>query len=109
MVCDSVMGYDCIKIERLMLSKGDNQFIDSIAWKTGLTRSLTINNQIVFAYVWNILKPEVKKLEEIRGLITADYQNYLEEKWIEELKNKYKVVINNKLLNKIADKYKNIK
>lgn len=57
--------------------------------------------------VWVKGKNNPKKLDELKGSITADYQEYLEEKWLEELKNKYKVVINRELLHKIADKYKN--
>ena len=34
----------------------------------------------------------------VRGLVTADYQNYLEEKWIKGLNDKYKVEINEAVL-----------
>ena len=36
---------------------------------------------------------------DVRGAITADYQNYLEKTWIETLRNKYPVVINQEVLN----------
>ncbi|MFZ1452636.1 MAG: peptidylprolyl isomerase [Ferruginibacter sp.] len=35
-----------------------------------------------------------RSFEEAKGMIINDYQNILEEKWIEELKNKYPVKIN---------------
>ena len=56
--------------------------------------------------LWIVGKTEVKPLNEVKGLVTADYQNFLEEKWIAALKNKYKVTLNQELLHKIADKYK---
>lgn len=56
---------------------------------------------------YNNLMPQ--KLEDIRGLVISDYQQFLEDKWINELKKKYIVTVNTKLLNKIASKYKTSK
>jgi peptidyl-prolyl cis-trans isomerase SurA len=106
-ICDSTVGYDCVMIERRLFSKSDNKLIDSIAWKPGIADLPLKDGKVSFVYVWGTRAPETKNLEEVKGLITADYQNYLEEKWIGELKNKYKVVVNQDLLHKIADKYKN--
>lgn len=47
--------------------------------------------------------PEVKTLNEARGLITADYQNYLEKEWLKELHSKYKVVIHDDVLKSISN------
>jgi peptidyl-prolyl cis-trans isomerase SurA len=49
--------------------------------------------------------PEPRPLDEIRGIVMSDYQNYLEENWIEGLRKNYTVTVNTKLLNKIAKKY----
>jgi peptidyl-prolyl cis-trans isomerase SurA len=35
-----------------------------------------------------------RSFSEARGLVINDYQNYLEEKWIDELKKRYPVKIN---------------
>ena len=37
----------------------------------------------------------------IKGVVISDYQNHLEKVWIEELKSKYSIVINNKVLSQI--------
>jgi peptidyl-prolyl cis-trans isomerase SurA len=55
----------------------------------------------VFVYIRKVLKPELKELNEARGLITADYQNYLEKEWIQSLREKYPVVLNKEVLDKI--------
>ncbi|NTW32702.1 MAG: hypothetical protein HGB12_08775 [Bacteroidetes bacterium] len=42
----------------------------------------------------NLIPKGSKSLTEARGLITSDYQAYLEKEWISNLKKKYPVEIN---------------
>jgi peptidyl-prolyl cis-trans isomerase SurA len=42
-----------------------------------------------------------KTLGESRGSVTADYQNYLDAEWLAYLKNKYKVTLNQEVLDTI--------
>jgi peptidyl-prolyl cis-trans isomerase SurA len=42
-----------------------------------------------------------KTLMEAKGLVTADYQTYLEKEWIEMLKKKYSIEIDNDVLSSI--------
>ncbi|MBL6964203.1 MAG: peptidylprolyl isomerase [Bacteroidetes bacterium] len=46
-----------------------------------------------------------KKIKEIRGIVIADYQQYLESNWIEELKKKYPVAINEKILAELINNH----
>ena len=46
--------------------------------------------------------PRAKELEECRGIVISDYQNYLEKKWLESLKTKYPVSVNEAELNKMV-------
>jgi peptidyl-prolyl cis-trans isomerase SurA len=39
-----------------------------------------------------------RTFDEAKGLIVNDYQTQLEEKWVNELKKKFPVVINQKVL-----------
>ena len=43
----------------------------------------------------------LNSFEDARGLVVADYQDYLEEKWISGLKKKYPIVIHQKVLNSL--------
>ena len=42
-----------------------------------------------------------KTIAEAKGIITADYQNYLEKEWLSYLKNKYTVKVNDDVLNTV--------
>lgn len=81
------------------------------AWEQG-------DNPIVDYYVWNgpepsdfdssrffirgdKIAPQPKTLDEARGLYIADYQKFLEKKWLKELRKKYKVRVNKKVLKSI--------
>ena len=90
-----------LAIESAKFSRKDNKLIDSIPWAPGFTKDIVGKESTVFVYVRKLLKPEVKELGEARGLITADYQNYLEKEWIASLRAKYPVVVNEEILAKI--------
>ena len=53
----------------------------------------------------NIAKYKSKELNTIKGEVTNDYQTYLEEKWIADLREKSKVKINKKALKKLIKFY----
>ncbi|HOY37722.1 MAG TPA: hypothetical protein PLK75_00335 [Bacteroidales bacterium] len=79
---------------------------DNIISKSGLSETpgktavfLTDETTVVMA---TVIAPEHKKLEEAKGLITADYQNYLETDWIKKLRSKYKILLHEDVLKKVA-------
>ena len=43
-----------------------------------------------------------KKLREVRGSVAAKYQDYLMKQWIQELREKYKIVYNENVFNQLA-------
>ena len=45
-----------------------------------------------------------RSFEDARGLVINDYQNYLEEKWIAQLKKKYPVKVNEKVFQSLLKK-----
>ena len=75
-----------------------NDIFSKIEWKEGISSTVKSDNNIVFVKISKILKPEPKLLNEIRGIMTSDYQNFLEKEWIENLSNKYKIVVNQEVL-----------
>jgi peptidyl-prolyl cis-trans isomerase SurA len=108
------LGLDSImklanKSSRLNLSfdkgkfeKGDNAYVDAVEKKVGISDDLKMNNSVVIVVIKEILPPQTKKLKEARGLITADYQNYLEKEWIKRLHAEHKVIVNEEVLKSLA-------
>ncbi|GAB1405284.1 MAG: peptidylprolyl isomerase [Lentimicrobiaceae bacterium] len=90
-----------LTIEQRKYAKGDNALIDSIEWQTGLSPEILDEGRVHMVKVNSILKPEPKMLNEARGIITADYQNYLEKEWIRELRKKYDFDIKEEVLSSI--------
>lgn len=90
-----------VSVESGKFSRKENKYIDSIQWVAGIAPDIAADSTIVIVNVRSLLKPEPKTLNEARGLITADYQNYLEKIWIGALKAKYPVTVNKDVLSKI--------
>lgn len=90
-----------INIERSKYSKGDNKIIDNVENKIGLTSVINDDKKYVFVNIHKIVGPEPKAINEAKGIITADYQNFLEQEWIKELRSKYPFQINKDVLSTI--------
>ena len=82
--------------------KGENAIVDSIQWVKGMTPDMNRNNSVVFVNIKEVLAPTPKTLEEAKGVVTADYQNYLEKEWIAQLRAKYPVQVNQEVVNSFA-------
>ncbi len=81
--------------------KGDNKLIDQIKWQEGVSENLKDGNNLVIVIVNKKLVPEPKTLNEAKGIITADYQNYLEKEWLKSLRQKYPFTVNKEVFDSI--------
>jgi peptidyl-prolyl cis-trans isomerase SurA len=87
-----------LNIEENKYAKEDNESVDKATWQNGVTTTVKNEKNITIVEVKEVLEPEPKKINEIKGLITSDYQNYLEKEWVKNLKSKYKVEVNKEVL-----------
>lgn len=82
-----------LSIKSDKFEKGENAIVDGLAWKKGVTDNIAANNTVVFVKIKSKINAQTKALNEVRGTVTADYQNKLEKEWIAVLKQKYPVQI----------------
>jgi peptidyl-prolyl cis-trans isomerase SurA len=101
--CENDTTDQCLEIIAEKYEKAENEKVDEMGWKKGISETYRHNGKPAFLIVTKILKPTVKKLEETRGIVIADYQEYLEDQWLEELRSKYDINVNRELLSKIKD------
>jgi len=89
------------EIEDKLFAKGDNWMVDQVKWKTGASDIINEQDTKIFVWINKLIDPRPKKLDDIRGQVTADYQDNLEKEWIKVLREKYPVKINQDVLAKI--------
>lgn len=85
--------------------KGQYEVVDKIEWKVGVTPVEKLNDSS-FRFVWvkQLVGPEPKNLKEAKGYIVSDYQEYLEKTWLADLRNKYPIKVDEKVLQSLIKK-----
>jgi peptidyl-prolyl cis-trans isomerase SurA len=107
---DSVMNYirtqvnnDSITyaiVERGLWKEGENCYIDATEFDIeSRFADAEIDPELPIVVIVGKILKKPETYTDVRGAITADYQAHLEKKWIEKLRNKYVVVINQEVLN----------
>lgn len=94
-------------IDSGVFSKGENVYADKVFKKKENNeidkdeKFVELPKENVLIYINGTKKAKQKSFDEIKGIVISDYQNYLEKKWLENLRKKYKIVVNNDVLNNI--------
>lgn len=86
---DSLMQ---VKMVRGPFKAGKNVYADYYAFNQG-ERPDTVAGFPVTGVVGKLQKKGPDTYEDVRGPVTADYQNHLEQLWVKELRKRYSVVL----------------
>jgi peptidyl-prolyl cis-trans isomerase SurA len=95
-----------VTFEKDILEK-ESEDMKSLSWSAGFTTPYSIDKEKgigSWKKVEKIMPKSPKTLEESRGYVIADYQDFLEKEWIQALKNEFKVEVNNTVLNSLVKK-----
>lgn len=89
--------------ERILVPKGSNAMVDYVAFDGPVAPSSIEKYPVMFMLNKRILTvPE--EMQDVKGLVTSDYQNMFQEQWENELRNKYSVKVNKKVLKSVNRK-----
>lgn len=101
-------GLKGVTVKSPYFQKGDNVDIDETEWVVGTIRVIpsTVDKSTKIVKILDVREPEPKTYREARGVIISAYQTKLENDWLESLKAKYPVTVNEKVLEKIRKNYK---
>ncbi|MFT5618529.1 MAG: peptidyl-prolyl cis-trans isomerase SurA [Arenicella sp.] len=72
--------------------KGELASLKNAKWEVG-EQTMKDGDRFVFIQIKEIDKPRLKKLNETKGQVISDFQDYLEKLWIAELKKKFPVKV----------------
>jgi peptidyl-prolyl cis-trans isomerase SurA len=87
------------QIDKVLAPKGVNAMVDYIIYGGSDTRPTNGRYPNYFLYDYRMINaPE--DVNDVKGLVISDYQNQLETEWVEEIKDKYPVTVNQKVLKK---------
>lgn len=87
-----------VSAEKGLFEISKKPLLKELKLRRGVSRVIEWNEKYYIVQINSVIAPEAKKLEEVRGRVIADYQNYLDDRWIKELRNKYSYTVNKDVL-----------
>ena len=80
---------------------------NNFEFKEGVSKVYSQNNVYYVVKVTKLIPESFRTLDEARGMVINDYQQEVEQNWINNLKSKYEVTINKDVLRKVKTQIHN--
>lgn len=90
-----------------LMDAQDRALPENFELKKGLSKIYKHTNGFVIVMVKDMYPSTQKTLDEAKGNVVGDFQTFKENSWIEELKNKYKINVNQEALKQVKSELKN--
>ncbi len=91
-----------VTLEENYYEKGQNLKVDDMAWQAGTQKNVVnASGAVDLYYIVENTTGKLKTLNDSKGFIVADYQEYLEKDWLNELKKQTPVSINETVFSSI--------
>ena len=85
-----------VRIEKVITAQGASPIVDYIAF--GGSHPQVDRRWVAFAPFGGQVLEQPSSLADVKGEVSVDYQQFLEEEWVKELRQKYSVEINEDLI-----------
>ena len=89
-----------------LMDAQDQALPENFEFKKGLSKIYKHSNGFVIVMVKDLYPSTQKTLDEAKGNVVGDFQTFKENTWIEELKNKYKINVNEEALKQVKSAIK---
>ncbi len=89
-----------IRVEKGLFKKGDHALIDKMVFKKDTTVN-EVKGYPIDAVYGKLLKKGPEEYEDVRSLVTSDYQEMLEKEWVAELRKRYPVTVDRQVLSTV--------
>lgn len=90
-------------IDRVLVSRGTNNMVDNLMFGAQPVTPPNAKYPVYF-----MINPRVisapEEVSDVKGLVTSDYQNEFQTNWENELRRKYPVIVNEKVLRSVSRK-----
>lgn len=93
-----------IKMERMLFAQGENKTVDYLLFGGEKPSSPRTKYPVAMVLQGGVIdQPET--YADVKGPLTSDYQDVLQKQWEQELQQKYKVVVNQKVYKQLKARY----
>lgn len=91
-----------VRAERVIAKKGENAITDFLAFGGEKPEGKNISWSNYFAFMGQIIE-QPQEADDVKSKVVTDYQNQLEKEWVNELRKKYPVKVDNKVLKTVKE------
>ncbi len=104
---DVVKRFNALKPNSLSAEEGyfkkdENEYLGAVEWTLG-EKNINVKGRFVSVNIQKVEEPRTKTFKEARGQVTRDYQKQLSDEWLNQLKAKYPLTINESEIQRVLD------
>lgn len=91
------------QFDKVLVAKGSNSTVDYLMFGGAPVNPSNTKYSVVFMLNPRVIM-EPEDVNDVKGMVTSDYQNEYQEAWENELRSKYPVVVDEKVLRQVKTK-----
>lgn len=91
-----------VRLRQGVYENDDEEILSKVVWNDQwISKPVLLNDKYYVTQVNELIPAGPKKIEDSKGIVIADYQNFLDKEWIKVLRSKYSFQVNEANYNSI--------